>query len=41
MVQLLLDSVAGVNVNFKDSTGDTPIMYATYGAGEGKKVKKK
>ncbi|XP_037029495.1 ankyrin-1-like [Bradysia coprophila] len=34
MVQLLLDSGAGVNVNLRDSTGDTPIMYAAYGSGE-------
>lgn len=35
MVQLLLDSDSSVNVNLRDSTGDTPIMYAAYGVGEG------
>lgn len=35
MVRMLLDAGAGVNVNFKDSAGDTPIMYAAYGTGEG------
>lgn len=35
MVELLLDSGAGVNVNLRDSTGDTSIMYAAYGTGEG------
>lgn len=35
MVQLLLNAGAGTNVNLKDSTGDTPIMYAAYGIGEG------
>lgn len=34
MVQLLLDSGAGYNINLKDSTGDTPIMYAAQGTGE-------
>lgn len=35
MVQLLLDSGAGENVNLKDSAGDTPIIYAAYGTGAG------
>lgn len=35
MVRLLLESGAGNNVNLKDSTGDTPIMYAAYGIGAG------
>ena len=35
MVQLLLDS-KDVDVNMRDSTGDTPIMYAAYGKGKGK-----
>lgn len=36
MVQLLLDAGAGFNVNLKDSAGDTPIIYAAYGTGNGK-----
>lgn len=35
MIQLLLDFGAGVYVNLKDSAGDTPIIYAAYGTGEG------
>lgn len=35
MVQLLFDSGAGLNVNKKDSVGNTPIVYAAYGTGEG------
>lgn len=35
MVRLLLDAGAAVNVNFKDSNGDTAIMYAAYGTGGG------
>lgn len=35
MVRLLLDAGAVFNVNLRDSTGDTPIMYAAYGTGEG------
>lgn len=34
MVQLLLDS-KDIDVNIRDSTGDTPIMYAAYGKGIG------
>lgn len=36
MVRLLLDGGAGASVNFKDSIGDTSIIYAAYGMGEGK-----
>lgn len=36
MVQMLLDSGAGSKINQRDSTGDTPIMYAAYGTGKGK-----
>lgn len=39
MVQLLLDSGAGNNVNLKDSVGDTAIMYAAYGKGAGNRYK--
>lgn len=35
MIQLLLDLGAGDNVNFKDSAGDTPLIYAAYATGEG------
>lgn len=35
MVQLLLDKGAGASVNFKDSAGDTAIIYAAYGTGRG------
>lgn len=33
---MLLDSGAGSKINQRDSTGDTPIMYAAYGTGKGK-----
>lgn len=36
MVQLLLDAGAKTNINLKDSQGDTPLMYATFGLGRGK-----
>lgn len=35
MVQLLLESEAGVHINLRDTTGDVPIMYAAYGTGKG------
>lgn len=38
MVKLLLDSGADINVNLKDSAGDSPIIYAAYGIGEGNYV---
>lgn len=39
MVQLLLDSGANANINLKDSQGDTPLMYASFGLGRGKSIK--
>lgn len=35
MVQLLLNSGADVNVNLKDSVGETPIIYAAYASTKG------
>lgn len=35
MVRMLLDSGLGANINLRDSTGDTPIMYAAHGTGKG------
>lgn len=35
MVAMLLDSGADTNVNLKDSAGDSALIYAAYGTGEG------
>lgn len=36
---MLLDEGAGEYVNHRDSAGDTPIMYAAYGKGQGTRTK--
>lgn len=38
MVKMLLDEGAGEYVNHRDSAGDTPIMYAAYGKGQGTEI---
>lgn len=40
MVKMLLEKGASENINLKDSVGDTPLMYATFGAAQGNRESK-